>query len=447
MKKTKSVPLTLSDGSRIAVVGGGPAGSMFTYFALDLAARYGLNIEIDIYEGKDFNTCGPAGCNHCGGIISESLVQMLATEGIVIPQNVIRRGIESYTMHLETGVTKIETPLQEQRIAAVYRGFGPKGGEHSEQSSFDAYLVGLCEQKGASVKYDRVTDLQRIDSGINLFTKNGNSRTYDLVVGSTGLSKSAFKMFKRISPALEPPKTTKTFICEFYMKKEQIDEYFGNSMHVFLLNIAKVKFGALIPKKNFVTLVMLGSDINQEIVESFIQSETVKNCFPPGINLDKIAPCKCFPLINVGANETAFDDRMVMIGDSGTSKLYKNGIGAAYLTAKAAARTVVFNGISKSHFEGEYNKLCKSIEKDNQIGKLIFTVTTLIQRSIFLKKGLQLLVRAEQSKPNAKRRMSSVLWDTFTGSASYRNILSRTMHPHTIFSLIKYLTLGIFIKN
>ena len=100
MEKTKPEKLELKDGSSIAVIGGGPAGSFFTYFALDLANRMGLEIEIDIIEPKDFTCAGPKGCNNCGGIVSESLVQALSTEGIVLPPNVIRRGIESSLQHL-----------------------------------------------------------------------------------------------------------------------------------------------------------------------------------------------------------------------------------------------------------------------------------------------------------------------------------------------------------
>ena len=54
----------LEDGSRIAVVGGGPAGSFFTYYALDFAERLGMEIHVDIFEAKDFLCAGPAGCNH-----------------------------------------------------------------------------------------------------------------------------------------------------------------------------------------------------------------------------------------------------------------------------------------------------------------------------------------------------------------------------------------------
>ena len=65
MEKLNS--LQLDDGSQIAVMGGGPAGSFFSYFLLDMAERVGIDVQVDIYEPKDFSRPGPPGCNHCGG--------------------------------------------------------------------------------------------------------------------------------------------------------------------------------------------------------------------------------------------------------------------------------------------------------------------------------------------------------------------------------------------
>jgi len=49
-----SPSLKLEDGSRVAVMGGGPAGSMFAYFLLDLAQRVELELEVVIYERAIF---------------------------------------------------------------------------------------------------------------------------------------------------------------------------------------------------------------------------------------------------------------------------------------------------------------------------------------------------------------------------------------------------------
>jgi hypothetical protein len=158
--------------------------------------------------------------------------------------------------------------------------------------------------------------------------------------------------------------------------------------------------------------------------------------FPPGIILDDITPCKCYPSINVKGAKLAYDDRVVLVGDSASSKLYKNGIGAAYITGKAAANTAVFNGISAAAFKKYYQPACSNLDRDNVLGKFIFSVTGVIQKSHLLKSAMLALVVKEQAKKNRNRKMSAILWDTFTGSAAYRDIFLRFLNPMLILPLI-----------
>lgn len=442
MRKELKSKLVLKDGSRIGVVGGGPASSFFTFFAFELANKKGISIEIDIYEPKNYSLTGPGGCNHCGGIVSESLVQMLSADGIILPAKVIRREIESYTLHLEQGATVIETLQREKRIVSIFRGSGPSGSNHNQQS-FDGYLQELCAKKGAQVFREKVVDVLREPDGILLITKVAR-RKYDLIVGAAGLQPSTLNLFKNLIPDFTPPKTAKTYISEIFLENEVINKHFGNSMHVFLLNLPGIKFGALIPKGNFVTLVLLGSGINKEIIDRFVSSESVLACFPEGTNLENINSCQCFPQINIKNAKNPYSDRVVLIGDSSSSKLYKNGIGAAYITGKAAATTVISEGISRRDFKKSFQPVCSLLNADNLVGKLIFFVTTIIQKSTFFKKILFHMVVKEQEKEQGKREMSLMLWDSFTGSAPYRNILRRALNPLLIAQLGWNLLKGLF---
>jgi len=424
--------IELANGSRIGVVGGGPAGSFFSFYALEYAKRFDLDIHLDIFEPKDFTKVGAGGCNHCGGIISESLVQYLATDGIVIPSEIVQRGINTYTMHTEHGVRVIHSPSDEHRIASVFRGCGPRGCLDTSQRGFDNYLLGLCSEKGAYVIHEKVVSLEREGDRIRVSTSVSRNREYDLVVGAVGLNKKGLELFKSVCPSYTPPETTRTYISEFFMKTEDIHSSFGSSMHVFLLDIPHITFGALIPKDNYVTLVLLGKDIDKKVVTDFITSEEVRSCFPEDFPMERAMTCTCYPYVNVKQGNHPFADRVVLIGDSGSSKLYKNGIGAAFLTGKAAASTAIFEGVGEADFKKYYQPVCRDLDRDNQVGKLIFWVTRLIQKSPALKRGLLDRLSREQVDEQSRLRLSSVLWDTFTGSAGYRNILKRFISPQQV---------------
>jgi flavin-dependent dehydrogenase len=420
--------LQLDDGSRVGVIGGGPAGSFFSFFLLGLAKRLALDIEVDIYEPRDFSRVGPAGCNMCGGIISETLVQMLAAEGIILPPTVVQRGIDSYMLHMDVGSVQIETPLHEKRIGAVYRGPGPRDIKELKWGSFDAYLQKLAIESGAKIIHERVTEIDWPNDYPQVKTRKGESQKYDLLAVGVGVNAAARKLFGNLTFDYVAPKTTKTFIQEYYLGEKVISEALGSSMHVFLLDIPRLEFAAIIPKGDYVSVCLLGEDIDNELVQEFMTSPEVKSCFPPTMDLNARS-CHCSPRISISGAGHPYGDRIVFVGDCGVTRLYKDGIGAAYRTAKAAATTAVLHGVSNESFEQHYRPACRKIETDNMIGQLVFFVTRQIQRRRFARRAVLRMTRSEQNKQGPRRRLSMVLWDTFTGSAPYRDILGRTLSP------------------
>jgi flavin-dependent dehydrogenase len=213
-------------------------------------------------------------------------------------------------------------------------------------------------------------------------------------------------------------------------------------MHVFLLDIPRLEFAAIIPKGDYASLVLLGEDIDNELLESFLNTPEVRDCFPPDLDLDNPS-CWCSPRINTSGATQPSADRIVFIGDCGSTRLYKDGIGAAYRTAKAAATTAVFQGISAKDFEEYFWPACENIENDNRIGKVIFLVTRLIQASRFARRAVLRMTTKEQGKSGPQRRMSMVLWDMFTGSSPYRDIFVRTLQPAFWLRLIRELAFSI----
>lgn len=430
----------LQDGSKVAVIGAGPAGSMFSYFLLNMAESVALNLKVDLYEPRQFCHRGPAGCNHCGGVVSESLVQRLATEGIALPDDVVQRGLESYTLHMDVGDVEIATPLHESRIAGIYRGNGPRNSEPLDTHSFDGYLQHLADERGARLVPRLVTNVTAQSDAMRVGCADGSHDDYELVAVASGVNSQLIKSLTGVAEDHEPPGQTKTFICEFRLGKDVIRETLGPSMHVFLLDIPRLEFAALVPKGDYVTLVLLGDDIDDQLMDRFFSSPEVSGCFPGGAIPRHV--CHCYPRINIRSARPPYGDRLVMIGDSGTTRLYKDGIGAAYKTAKAAARTVVFHGVAAEDFRRHYWPLCRRVDTDNKVGKFVFGVGSLVQRSRFARRGVLRMTATEQQQSKAPRRMSGVLWDLFSGSETYSNIFLRTLHPAYIGSLVWNLIAG-----
>jgi flavin-dependent dehydrogenase len=414
---------TLENGSHIAVIGGGPTGSFFSIFALKMARMMGKEINVTIYEPKDFTRDGPLGCNRCGGIISELLVQTLAVEGINLPDAIVRKGIHSYNLHTNHGDVYIATPDLEKTVATVYRGGGPKGMVRDGKESFDDFLLKQAVSEGSVHVPLRIDRVDVKNGKPVLFSKDREVMQTDLVVGAFGVNSTTAKIFEETGFGYEEPPTVTTAIAELRMGEDVVSEHFGNSVHLFLLPDKGMKFAAMIPKGSYVTLCVLGKEMNAKTVDDFLDKPVVKRVFK---SVSYSIECRCLPKMNVGAPRKPFTDRVVMCGDAGSTRLFKDGLGAAYLMGKAAAKTAVFQGVSARHFRYDYYPVYKSIVTDNLYGRFLFTVTDIYRKSRLLTRGMLGVVRREQQGSDQKI-LSSILWNMFTGNERYKSIFPTSL--------------------
>jgi flavin-dependent dehydrogenase len=434
----------LEDGANIAVVGGGPTGSFFSIFALKMAKMIGKEISVTIFEPKNFTKDGPGGCNRCGGIISELLVQTLAVEGINLPDSVVRKGINSYRLHTNHGSVFIATPALEKTIATVYRGGGPRGTIGEEKESFDGFLLAQAIQEGAIHRNLRVDHIGYRDSKPVLFSKDAEIMQADLVVGAFGINSTSGKIFEELGFGYREPSNVTAAITEISMAEDVVAEYFGNSIQLFLLPDKGIKFGAMIPKGPYVTLCILGTEVGPKTIDDFMNKPVVKAVLP------KSAPyalaCRCLPKMNVGAPHIPFADRVVLCGDAGSTRLFKDGLGAAYIMGKAAAKAAVFEGVGALDFKKNYLPVYKSIVHDNYFGRMLYFVIDRYRKTGMLTKAMLKVVEKEQGDPKNGKILSSVLWDMFTGNERYKKVFFKSakirMHIDMWEGLIKSLIGG-----
>ncbi len=78
---------------------------------------------------------------------------------------------------------------------------------------------------------------------------------------------------------------------------------------------------------------------------------------------------------------------------------------------------------------------------------MIFAVTKINQKVGIAREAMLYMVQVEQDKDLPKKFMSTILWDMFTGSASYKEIFILTLHPVFLFRYLISIIRALFIKR
>ena len=80
----------IETGAKVAIIGGGPAGTFFALYLRHYAGERGIRPEITVYQQRDYDELGSKGCKGCAGILSISLLRNLGELGLALPEAVIQ---------------------------------------------------------------------------------------------------------------------------------------------------------------------------------------------------------------------------------------------------------------------------------------------------------------------------------------------------------------------
>ena len=406
---------------RIAVVGGGPAGSFSALCALKHSHLAGREISVTIYEGKDFSRPGQPGCNMCAGLIPASVVSQFSTLDLTIPPEMILSHISSYALHTTAGVLNARQLDAQADVISVYRGTGPAYGGRQDRISFDAYLLEQAVARGARLRRSFVEGIRRARP-VEIVSA-GKIETYDLVVLATGINGHPLSV---TGFDYRPPPTATMCQTEIYLGEEEVLGRVGHSVHIFLPPDDVATYGILIPKGPFVTASLLNARNRMRSMAGFLGSEQVTRVL--GHQPRRV--CGCLPRISVGPARGCFDDGFVAIGDVCATRLYKNGIGSALATARRAALTAIWRGARRADFAASYLPLCRAINNDNMIGRLLFLQVPALKRFRAISMAHYLV--ATDAHHTARELHARILWGMFTGTYPYHELLRMSVHPTLI---------------
>lgn len=433
----------LQNGSKIAVIGGGPAGSFFAHFILKLAREAKISLNVEIYDRKTFLTHLPKDCNMCAGVIGSNLYRRLENEGMPLGAKVIRHQVKGYAFHSNKRVVAIpQDPFSP--IYTVFRGITPKPCV-DEYVSFDRYLLDNAIKAGARYIPELVEDIilpdKEREKPLIKLREGTKVEEVDLVVGAFGVNS---RLSKEWDFGYSPPRTWHACQAEIEVEPGFIRDRHKDMIHIFTLGEKNVKFVAFTPKGRFVTISAIGEHVKIKDLEEVLNYDEVRAYLPDGWRIS----CHCHPKIPVTAARVPFYERIVMVGDACDSRYLKNGIESAIFTSLFAAESAIKHGISKEAFRKYYHPRCrKMFSFDNRFGKFLFKVNEFAASHSFFSELQFSIASFEQERLAPKVRFfSKALWYLFTGEAPYKRIFWKGLDPRLQLTLVWQLLKTLFKK-
>jgi flavin-dependent dehydrogenase len=436
--------IVLKDGSQIAIIGGGPAGSFFAHFASRYAKEEGIDVSIKIFDRKSFCQKGPRGCNMCAGVISENLFNNMQKEGIGLEQSCIQRKIEAYCFHSADDSVFLHHPVpgHTPNIVTVFRGNGPLLSPHEGNVSFDDLLLNHVCKKGVDIIPDIVKEIKvpPEDNGlVKLIIGDGISRKEmeaDLVVGAFGVNTGMMEKVSQLGFGYKPPKTVRTCQCEIMLGPEYIERVFGNNVFVFALGKKEIKFASITPKADYVTVNLVGrQDLTRNHLIDFLDHPAVRKLMPQKWEIPKNF-CMCISKIPVNYAKHPFADRIVILGDASISRSYKSGIESAFNMAKLSAYTAFKQGISETALMKGYFKPAKHIlARDNLYGLIMLKMNDYLSSHRQIANSHIKILKSRKNKQTADQ-INDILWNMLTGNIPYKEIFYKALNPRLVLKIV-----------
>ncbi len=371
----------LRDGQRVAIIGGGIAGSAFARQLLLHAQKENRNIEVVMVNSTN--------CNYCGGLVTPLARQALQDlYNLELPDYLVLKWIQNclYINASGSAEIKLHTPM-----AGILRTsrFGLVGfDDHFKENILQGIGDSLCHN---FVSYEPtiVTKISRLPDKkwvLCLSKKDANGKPInikaDVLVmagGIRALHRPMMQEFTAIS-GYHPPPTMTACVTEIDTTKA-VYNYIGDRM-VIVDNIIPGGVVALIPKGPWwMTLTCLGVQLKKEDLATIFDHPSIKEyIYLP--NAEQSAKCHtiCPAKVFTGSSHNFYGDGWLCVGDmTGYGRVLKDGYFAAFLEGALAAQTLIYHGSDKTALRKQYHMPLQVFDLDNSFGMLLFKLNCRIQ--------------------------------------------------------------------
>lgn len=423
----------LSDGAEIGVIGAGPAGTFFALHLLAILASSGRAARICLIDRKSFDCSGPSGCNMCAGAIGAGMIEKLEGLGLVMDDRVVRRIADGYEIHGRGVSVTVRNPRR-GAIYTVFRGSGPVT-PLGKARSFDQYLLDAATERGAEFIHDRVEGIARTGRGFRVVFSGGGRQDFDFLVGAFGVNSA---LNRKLDIGYAPPRTWHTVQAELPAADDFIVNRLRNRIHILPAIGKGIRFLAITPKDDFVTLTGIGEHVKiADLERERRENRALADLIPANVTV----MCHCHPQVPVGYARRPFADRIAIVGDAFISRYLKNGIESSHDTARVLAEAITRHGVSPEALRRYFYRPCvERFRHDNIWGRVLFGIYEEVLRKGRLSDAyLRSVTRSAEAGDETQAR---ILWSVFAGDAPYRDIARDVFAPRSIAELWKNLLFG-----
>ena len=474
MTSAKRIPhssTTVENGDCVAIVGAGPAGSFFAIHLLREAKRQGRALDVVLIEKRspsdpEFSAFQCRGCNYCAGIISPRLNETLVENGLGLPPEVIQQQINYVWIHGQWKNLRLRVP-EGQHIYSVYRGSLP-GRRGGTPTGFDGFLLGEAIGEGARIVHGKAQSAAYGADGRPVVTVKGVSgEVFDIeasfVAFATGInghygldpgSETLAGSIRGLNPRFVPSKSRRTLIFELEVGEEYLKRNLNNEMYFIEYGSKRlaIEHTALIPKGRFLTVAMIGGCVDRavlpqdskRIIQEFLALQQVESILP-GIGSAPLG-CVCAPSMTVHGAASPYGDRFAIIGDAVASRLNKDGLYSAYITAEKLAKAVLDQGVDERALKRGYGKAIGRLANDNLYGRAVYAISrTAFTLPLLSRVAYQAFATEYKVHRQGDRPLSRMLWKIASGTADYGEVLGEMLSWGVLRSVLS--GAGITLRN
>ncbi len=401
----------LRNGQTVAIIGGGPAGASCAIALLNAAQAKGVQIEVVIYEGKDFS--GEFHHNQCVGVLSPPLDSVLSDGlGVAFPSHLVQRTVTKYVLHSDHQDLELEGEGAPAYTVSRVR--------------FDDYLLWQARSRGARLVRSRVTDLEFFWDRVIVYAES-ESRSVDVVVAAFGLDEGSGQFLLRATgvrgaEAYRAPDCVHSIVTRVPEDEASL-ESLGSAIHAFLPSDRAIEFGAVTPKRDHLTINIAGATVTATNMDDFLRLPAVRRVLPAGFDPSASPPVYFKGHFPINTARGICHDRYVSVGDaSGLLRSFKGkGVTYACITGLRAAKAMMGEGICKDAFQKAYLGECGEILADIPYGQAVRWQA--IQGSRY---GL---IDSVISQARGDATLRRALFDAVSANRFYREIVEDVLRP------------------